>query len=89
MKPLMNFPQSVAGDVCVNFRGADVRVPQQFLDHAQVRAVLQQMRGETVSQHVRRHVAGHPCTPHAPFDAQPHRDLCEWRSPFGQENIRR
>ena len=38
----------------VNLRRADVRVAEQFLDHAQVRAVLEQMRGEAVPQHVRR-----------------------------------
>ncbi len=49
MKLPMNVPQAVAGDVGVNFRGADVRVAEQFLNHAQVRTMFQQMRGKTMS----------------------------------------
>ena len=45
------------GDVRVNLRRADVRVPEQFLDHAQVRAALEQVRGEAVPQHVRSDVS--------------------------------
>ena len=43
MKPAVDFAQAVAGDVGVDFRGADVGVVEQFLDHAQIRAVLQQI----------------------------------------------
>jgi hypothetical protein len=57
MKFPMHFPQPVSRDVRVNFRGADARVAEQFLDHPQIRAMFQQMRGKTVPQHVRRDVA--------------------------------
>ena len=53
----VNVPQSVARHVRVNFRGADIRVAEQFLDHSQIGAVLEQVRRETVPQHVRRDVA--------------------------------
>jgi len=35
----VNLPQPAAGDVRVNLRCADARVAEQFLDHAQIRAV--------------------------------------------------
>ena len=89
MKPPMNVPQSVAGNMRVNLRGADIRVSEQFLDHPQVCSMFQQMRGEAVPEHVRRHVAAHTRPAHSPLDAQPKRHLCEWRAPFGQENVRR
>jgi hypothetical protein len=41
MKLPMNIPQPVSADVRVNLRGADVRVAQQFLNHAQVGAVFE------------------------------------------------
>ena len=34
----VDVPQPVAGDVRVNLRGGDVRVAEQFLDDAQIRA---------------------------------------------------
>ena len=41
-------------DVRVNLRGRDVAVTEHFLDSTQIGAVLQQMRGETMTQSVRR-----------------------------------
>ncbi len=61
----VNFPQARRADVRINFRGADVGMAKQFLDDAQIGAVFQQMRGETVPQHVRRDVARR-CRPGAP-----------------------
>ena len=89
MKFPVNFPQAAAGDVRVNLRGADVRVAEQFLDHAQIRAVLQQMRRETVPQHVRRDVALNPGAADPIFDAQPQRHRRERRAALRQKNIRR
>ncbi len=34
MKLLMNLAQTISANVGVDFRGADIRVPEQFLDHA-------------------------------------------------------
>ena len=53
MKFPMDVPQAVPGNVRVNLRSADACVAKQFLDDAQIRAVFQQVRGETVTQHVR------------------------------------
>ena len=60
MKFPVDVPQPVSRHMRVNLRGADVRVAEQFLNHPQIRAVLQQMRGKTVPQHVRRDVALQP-----------------------------
>ena len=57
MKAPVNVAEAVAGDVRVNLRGADGRVPEQFLDDPQIGAVLEQMGGKAVPQHVRRDVA--------------------------------
>ena len=57
MKFPMHLPEPDAGNVGVDFRRVDARVTQEFLDDPQVRAMLQQMRGEAVSQHVRRDIS--------------------------------
>lgn len=85
----MHLAQSLAGDVGVNFRGADAGVAEEFLDHAQVGAVLHQMRGEAVSQHVRRNVARDAGALNAVLDPQPERDGGEFSAAFVQENIPR
>ena len=48
MKLPMNLPQPPAGDMRIDLRRADARVAEQFLNDAQVRAVLQQVRGKAV-----------------------------------------
>ena len=89
MKFPVNLPQPIAGHVRVNLRGADVRMAEQFLDHTQVRAMFQQMRGKTVPQHVRRDVARHPGVAHPILDSQPERHRRERRAAFRQKNVRR
>lgn len=73
MKLPVDIPQPVPGDMRVNLRRADIRVPQQFLDHPQIRAVLQQMRREAMTQHVRSDVARDTRAPNAILDPQPQR----------------
>ena len=82
----VNVAQTVSGDVRVNFRRADVRVAQQFLNHPQIRAVLQQMCRKTVPQHVRRDVAFDARALHAILDVFPERVRGEGRSSLCQEN---
>src|SRR3546814_10511806 len=48
--------QALAQHVGVDLRGRDVGVAQHLLQRAQVGAVVQQMAGEGVAQHVRRHL---------------------------------
>ena len=89
MKLPVDFPQPVARHMCIDLRGADVRVAEQFLDDAKVRAVLEQMRRKTVPQHVRRDVALHARAPDAVLDVQPEGRGGERRSALSQKNIRR
>src|SRR5512132_1358546 len=56
-------------NVRVDLRGADVRVPEQLLDAAQIRAVRQHMARERMAQDVRRHATG--------FEARGDRDLLQ------------
>lgn len=86
---LVHLAQARAGDVCVNLSGADAGVAEEFLNHAQVRAVFQQVRGEAVPQHVRRDVPLDPGLFHAPGDAEPHGHVREGRAAFREEDIGR
>ena len=45
--------QSLASDMRVNLRRGQVRMPEQHLDHAQIGAVIEQMRRERMAQGVR------------------------------------
>ena len=42
-------------DVRVDLRGRDIGMAKHFLDHTQISAVVQQMRGKAVAQQVRMH----------------------------------
>jgi len=46
--------QAFPGDMRINLGGRQIAVPQQHLHHAQIRAVIQQMRGKGVSQSMGR-----------------------------------
>src|SRR5438477_7173472 len=50
--------QTLASHVCVNLCSRQITVTQQHLDDAQVRAVIEQMRGERVPQGMRREFFG-------------------------------
>src|SRR2546421_920548 len=54
-------PPRLYPSVCLS--RADARVPEQLLDHAQVRPALEQVRGERVAQRVRGDPAAEPQTP--------------------------
>ena len=88
MELSVDVAQPIACDVGIDFGGADVRVTEQFLDDAQVRAVFQQMRGEAVAQHVGRDIASDARASDASFDVCPHRDGSERAATTGQKNIR-
>src|ERR1039458_6361557 len=85
----MNVAQPIAGDVRINLRRADARMAEQFLNHAQVRAMLQQMRRETVPQHVRRDVPLNSGAANAILDVQPKCDRRERCATLRQKNIGR
>ena len=76
MELLVDFAQTTAGDMSIDFGGADTGVAKQFLDDAQIGSVLQEVSGEAVAQHVRSNpaVAGlDPRAADASLDAQPER----------------
>ena len=47
--------------VRVDFRSADIGVPQHFLNHAQIGTVRQQMAGKGMAQGVRMDIFLNPC----------------------------
>lgn len=49
----MQLLQPFARDMGIDLRGGDVGMPQQHLHHAQIGAVVEQMGGKSVAQHVR------------------------------------
>ena len=48
----MQLLQALPRYVCINLCGGDLGMSQQHLHYAQVRAVIEQMRGESVTQGV-------------------------------------
>ena len=56
MMPVIRRSQMHVGDVRVDLRGRDITVPEQRLHRTGVRAVLQKMSREAVSQRVWRNV---------------------------------
>src|SRR5258708_9566521 len=52
----VNLAQLVDGDQGVNLRRRHRCMPEQFLNHANVSAAVEQVRGERVPEHVRRYV---------------------------------
>ena len=85
----VNVPQPTSGYVGIDFCCADAGMAEQFLDYAQVRAVLKQVRGEAVAQHVGRHFARDARPAGAAHDAQPKGVGGKWGSPLGQKDVGR
>ena len=83
----MHFFQPLPGHVRVNLGGGNVGVAEQFLNHPQVGAVLEQVRGKAVPQHMRRDVANNPRGDEAFLEACPQRHRGESRAARGQEHI--
>ena len=50
----MNRFKSLSGNVCINLGRGDIGMTQEQLHHAQIRAVIEQMRGEGMAQHMGR-----------------------------------
>ena len=51
---MMDAAQAFRLDMSIDFRGADVRVPEQELYRAQIRAAFQQMRGKGMPESMGR-----------------------------------
>ena len=63
-----NVCQPGVGNVGVDFGGSDVRVPEQFLDDAQVGTMFEQVCGEAVPQGVRGDFFRDACQSESVFD---------------------
>src|ERR1039457_5686979 len=81
----VDVPQTVGGDVGIDFGRADAGMAEQLLDDAQVRAVIKQMGGKAVAQHVGGDVAGDAGPAGALLDAQPQGHGSEWGAASGQK----
>src|SRR5712675_1229923 len=60
MKGPVSFQNMSCVDVGVDLRGGDVGVAEKLLNQPQVRAALEQMRGERMAQDVRANLARNP-----------------------------
>ncbi len=58
----------------VHFGRADARMSEEFLNHPKVSAMFEQVRGETVTQHMWGDVAFDARCSNAFLDTQPDRD---------------
>jgi hypothetical protein len=56
---LVHALQPIESQVRVNLRSRNIGMAKDGLDRAQVRAILDHMRGATVAQHVRTGIASH------------------------------
>lgn len=45
--------EALAGDMSINLGSGNIRMAQQHLNHPKVRAVVEQMRGKGVPDHMR------------------------------------
>ena len=81
--------EAFAGDVGVHFGRRDAGVAEQFLNDPQVGAVLEQVCGETVPQHVRRDVAIDAGQAASFFDATPQCHRRKRRAATREKNIAR
>lgn len=50
---LVHFDEPLDAVVHINLRGCEVRVTEQFFNGVQIRAVIGEMRGERMAQHMR------------------------------------
>ena len=85
----MDLAQSLPGYMSIDFCGADAGMAEQFLNDTQVSAVLQQMGGKAVAQHVGRDVPFDAGSADSPFDAQPKGHCGKWPATIVEEDIGR
>src|SRR6476620_3982879 len=79
MGPAVDVPDPFAGQMRVELRGGDTRMPEQLLDDAQVGSALEQVRGERVSQGMRTDPLGDAGTVRGALDGRP--DLLPRQAP--------
>src|SRR6266850_1743064 len=77
---LVNLLQPLLDDVGVNLRRRNVRVAEHELNGPEVRSALEQVRGETVSQHVWGKRYAHACLASIGREYLPDADTAQWRA---------
>ena len=68
MMHIMQLFQPLPRHMRINLRGGYIRMPQKHLHHTQIRAVIEQVRGKGMAQHMRAHVFSDACNNRIPFD---------------------
>src|SRR5512141_628106 len=86
VKAAVYIAKAAALNMRVNLRRADVRVSEQFLYYTKIGAVLQQVSGEAVAEHVWSDVAGDTGAADPLLNPEPQRDGGERRAALGQKN---
>src|ERR1700687_139629 len=76
----VNLLQPFLDDVGVNLGGRNVGMPEHELHGPEVRSPLEQMRGKTVPQHVRRKSHAHARLPSIGREYFPHADTTQLRA---------
>src|SRR5689334_20618809 len=89
METFVDLKQAAAGDVSINLGRANAGMTEQFLDDAQICTVLEQVRGETVPQHMRCYIALDASEPDATFDSLPQGRSREGGAPAREKDGRR
>src|SRR5688500_14336140 len=74
-----------ACDVGVDLGRRDIRVAEHHLDRAEVRAMLEQVRGERMPEDVRGDVGADPRFARVPGDLEPYRLAGETTAPDAQK----
>src|SRR5260370_7727435 len=77
---LVNLLQPLLDDVSVNLSGRNICMPEHELNGPEVRSALEQVRGKTVPQHVRRKSHTHARLPSVGREYLPHADAAQWRA---------
>ena len=89
MRFLERFAEAFRVDVRIDLRGRDVRVPEHFLDAHDFGTVLEQVRREAVSQHMRTRLALPADAAEQVVDVVPQRADGEGLAVFAQEYVAR
>src|SRR5260370_33671567 len=85
---LVNLLQPLLVDVSVNLSGRNICMPEHELNGREVGSALEQVRGKTVPQHVRRKSHTHARLPSVGREYLPPADAAQWRAAAIHEQLR-
>jgi hypothetical protein len=87
MELTMGQGQALGIDVGIDFRGGDVGMAQQFLDHAQVGTMAEQVGGKRVPQQVGIDILLDPGPMHGLLDDSPEARGGQFATVFSQDDL--